>query len=160
MRARGALFASLVAAIAGGAGCEALQPETGELRMACVDADSDPGRPVVFRTEIRPLLDGAVADTKGCRSCHYASDTAGTREGFLQTGLDLERLQTLRRGGRNTPPERIVVPGKPCSSALVAKLQGTFGGARMPKGGPYWEPAKIQLVIDWIAEGAQGAGDE
>jgi hypothetical protein len=28
----------------------------------------------------------------------------------------------------------------------------------MPKGGPYWEPDKIQLMIDWIAEGAVADG--
>ena len=26
----------------------------------------------------------------------------------------------------------------------------------MPKGGPYWSPEQIQLMMDWIAEGAQG----
>ena len=152
-------MACVVASASAGAGCGELQPETGERRMACVDADSNPGTPVVFATDIRPLLDGEVDGTKGCKGCHYGTAT-GTREGLLQSGLDLEKLRTIRLGGRNTPPDRLVVPGKPCSSAMVQKLQGTFGGARMPKEGPYWEPAKIQLVIDWIAEGAQGGDDE
>ncbi|MDF2695319.1 MAG: hypothetical protein K0S65_3702, partial [Labilithrix sp.] len=137
-----------------------LAPETGDRRMECVDADSDPSKPVVFKTDIRPLMNGGVAGTKGCKQCHYGSNAAGTREGLLETGLDLEKLQTLRRGGRRTPPDSIVVAGKPCSSAIVKKLQGTFGDARMPKNGPYWDATKIQLVIDWIAEGAQGADDE
>jgi hypothetical protein len=147
-------------AVVAGAGCDSLQPETGDLRMECVDTDSDPTKPVVFKTDIRPLMNGQVAGTKGCKLCHYPNNAAGTREGFLETGLNLETLQSLRRGGRSTPPESIIVPGKPCSSAIVKKLQGTFGSARMPKGGPYWDAAKIQLVIDWIAEGAQGADDE
>lgn len=157
--ARSALLAALVTSVIAGAGCEELQPETGERRMECVDADSDPTKPVVFATDIRPLLDGAVEGTKGCKGCHYGTST-GSREGLLATGLDLEKLRTIRLGGRNTPPGKVVVPGKPCSSAIVQKLQGTFGGGRMPRGGPYWEPAKIQLVIDWIAEGAQGGDDE
>jgi len=135
--------------------CRELDPETGDLRPACVDQDSDPARPVSFKDDIRPLMNGAVAGTKGCRACHYPSNLAGTREGFLETGLNLETLGTLRRGGRNTTAD-IVVPGKPCSSAIVKKLQGTFGGARMPKEGPYWRPEQIQLLVDWIAEGARG----
>ena len=158
--ARGAAFALLVTAVIASAGCEELQPETGERRTACVDADSDPSKPVVFATDIRPLMNGDVQGTKGCKGCHYANDTTGSREGFLATNLDLETLRTIRLGGRNTPPGKLVVPGKPCSSAVVQKLQGTFGDARMPKGGPFWEPAKIQLVIDWIAEGAQGGDEE
>jgi len=153
-------FALLGTLVTAGAGCDELDPETGELRMACVDADSDPGKRVVFSTDIRPLLNGDVEGTRGCKGCHYATDTTGSREGFFQTNLDLETLRTIRLGGRNTPPDRVVVPGKPCSSALVQKLQGTFGDARMPRGGPFWEPAKIQLVIDWIAEGAEGGDDE
>ena len=42
----------------------------------------------------------------------------------------------------------------------MQKLKGTYGGARMPKGGPYWTAEQIQLMIDWIAEGAIGADDE
>jgi hypothetical protein len=139
--------------------CKELDPETGDLRPACVDQDSDPGREVSFARDIRPLMSGAVVGTKGCKACHYPTNLAGTRDGFLETGLDLETLGALRRGGRNTNAA-IVVPGSPCGSAIVKKLQGTFGGARMPKGGPYWRPEQIQLVVDWIAEGARGEDAE
>ena len=137
-------------------GCDELAPETGDLRPACVDADSDPAKPVSFKDQIRPLMNGQVEGTKGCKLCHYPGNAAGTREGFLETNLSLETLGAIRQGGLSTPPGVIFVPGKPCSSAIVKKLQGTFGNARMPKGGPYWTPDKIQLVVDWIAEGAQG----
>jgi hypothetical protein len=150
------VFTSIVGLAIGGSGCDELEePLVGELQEAtCADVDSNPAVPVVFHTDIRPLFDGKVAGTAGCETCHY--ETVGTHEGILLTGLDLEKLQSLRKGGVSTPPSTIVVPGKPCSSALVKKLQGTFTGARMPKGGPYWDEAKIQLVIDWIAEGALG----
>jgi len=137
--------------------CKELDPETGDLRPACDDADSDPAVAVDFARDIRPLIDGKVQGTKGCLFCH--SPEGGTMEGFLATGLNLTKLQTLRKGGRNAPPELILVPGKPCASAIVQKLQGTFTGARMPKNGPFWDPSKIQLVRDWIAEGAQGADE-
>lgn len=159
VRALGAGLAFVVALCAASAGCSELDPDTGDLRQACVDIDSDPSRPVDFKAQIRPLLAGGVPGTKGCKACHVPSNLAGTRQGFLETGLDLETLGALRRGGRNTR-DAIVVAGKPCSSAIVKKLQGTFGASRMPKEGPYWEPAKIQLVIDWIAEGAIGEGGD
>lgn len=150
----GAAGASAVIALAS-ASCDQLQPETGDRLLACSDVDSNPATTVSFKNDIRPLLNGDVAGTTGCKRCHY--ETTGSREGLLETGLNLETLRTLRLGGRETPPSSIVIPGQPCSSAIVKKLLGTFGDARMPKGGPYWDAAQIQLVIDWIAEGAQGA---
>lgn len=158
VKVRGILLPVGVVAAFAAASCGPLDPQVGDLRMACADVDSDPARPVSFKDDIRPLMNGAVAGTKGCKNCHYPS--SGTREGVNATGLSLETLGEIRRGGRNTPPNQIVVPGKPCESAVVKKLQGTFGGARMPKEGPFWTEEKIQLVIDWIAEGAQGDNAE
>lgn len=154
---RGAAALVVLLAAAVGA-CGPFDPEVGDPRPACADVDSDPSKSVSFANDIRPLMSGAVGGTKGCKNCHYPS--TGTREGFNATGLSLETLGEIRRGGRSTPPGAILVPGRPCSSAIVQKLQGTFGGARMPKEGPFWTPEKIQLVVDWIAEGARGADTE
>ena len=30
----------------------------------------------------------------------------------------------------------------------------------MPKNGPYWTAEQIQLMVDWIAEGALGANED
>jgi hypothetical protein len=137
------------------ASCEAIDPETGALRPQCQDADSDPQAAVDFARDIRPLISNKVPGTHGCLFCHDPNN--GTREGFAQTGLDLTKLQSLRKGGSNGV---VIVPGKPCESAIVQKLQGTFNvGARMPKNGPYWGNDEIQLMIDWIAEGAPGADE-
>jgi hypothetical protein len=137
------------------ASCEAVDPETGALRPECKDVDSDPATPVDFARDIRPLIDNKVPGTHGCLLCHDPNN--GTREGFAQTGLDLTKLQTLRKGASNGV---VIVPGKPCESPIVQKLQGTFNvGARMPKNGPFWGNDKIQRMIDWIAEGAQGADE-
>jgi hypothetical protein len=137
--------------------CTAVEPEVGERLTACVDADSNPAVNVVFKDQIRPLMQGLVPGPKPCANCHYHS--GGTREGLNETGFDLETLGTLRKGGRRTFDD-IVVPGQPCKSAIVQKLKGTYEGARMPKGGPYWTAEQIQLMIDWIAEGAPGADTE
>jgi hypothetical protein len=140
------------------AGCVGLQPETGDRLSSCSDADSDPTKTVSFKDQIRPMISGQVPGVRGCGSCHYP--TGDRRDGLNAVNMNLATLGDLERGGTNTAG-RTVIPGKPCDSALVQKLRGTFaGGARMPRGGPYWEPAQIQLVIDWIAEGAKGEDGE
>lgn len=144
-------------AFAGSGACSALQPEVGDRLSACVDGDSNPAAKVSFKDQIRPIIDGRVAGPKPCANCHYG--TRGTREGLDETGFDLETLGSLKKGGRRTS-DSIVVPGQPCKSAIVQKLRGTFEGGRMPKNGPYWSPEQVQLMMDWIAEGAEGANDE
>lgn len=137
--------------------CGVIEPEVGEPLTACVDADSNMTVNVSFKDQIRPIMAGKVPGPPPCGTCH--SPVAGTMEGFIATGFDGRTLASVRKGGRNTFDD-IIVPGKPCESALVQKLKGTYGGARMPKGGPYWTAEQIQLMIDWIAEGAIGAADE
>lgn len=153
---RGVTLLCVLAMVALGSACDAIDPETGALRQDCKDVDSNPAVAVDFARDIRPLINNKVPGTKGCLLCHDPNN--GTREGFNQTGLDLSKLQSIRKGA--TVDKAIVVPGKPCESIIVQKLQGTFNeGARMPKNGPYWESDKIQLMIDWIAEGAPGADE-
>ena len=139
-----------------GSACGSIEPEVGERLTACVDADSNPVK-VSFKDQIRPIMAGKVPGPKPCGTCH--SPAGGTMEGFIATGFDVRTLGSVRKGGRNTFDD-IIVPGQPCKSAIVQKLKGTYGGARMPKGGPYWTDEQIQLMIDWIAEGATGADDE
>lgn len=149
-----ALVAALV--VAPTASCSALSPEVGDRLAACVDADSDPNTKVSFANQIRPLMKGSHG-ARACGDCHI--EGANTQEGFLAVHLDLSTLGKLRKGGINTRDD-IVVKGSPCKSALVQKLRGTYEGAHMPKGGPFWSPEDIQLVMDWIAEGAVGEENE
>jgi hypothetical protein len=142
-------------------GCEALDPKAGPFRVACSDTDSDPAHAVSFADEIRPLMNRTATDPTGhgCIACHYS--TQPVHRCTDMTGLDLATLGALRQGGTITGTN-IVIPGQPCESALVQKLQGDyFEGLPMPKDGPpYWSPDEIQLVIDWIAEGANGGDAE
>jgi hypothetical protein len=142
--------------------CSALDPEVGVQRPACMDVDSDPANPVSFHAQIRPLMDRLPTDPTGhgCKTCHYQGQPAPT--GIQIGGLDLTTLMSLRAGG-NSSHGTVVIPGKPCESAIVQKLQGAYplNPSRMPKDGPpFWTDDQIQLVIDWIAEGAQGMDNE
>jgi hypothetical protein len=142
-------------------GCSLISPDTGPPLVACSDVDSDPANAVSFAAQIRPLMNRSNSDPTGlgCIVCHYS--TQATHPCLDVTGLDLATLGALRRGGVVSGPN-IVIPGKPCESALVQKLVGDYyTGLRMPKGGPpYWSDDEIQLVKDWIAEGAAGEDSE
>src|SRR2546425_8033626 len=48
-----------------------------------------------------------------------------------------------------------VVPGDPDASFLIQKLQGTQTlGNRMPDGGPYLTTATVNVIRQWIQDGA------
>ncbi len=106
--------------------------------------DSDPTTAVSFAAQIRPLTQRSPG---GCLSCHGTSQASG---------LALGSYDGLRRGGITTGT-RIVVPGNPCESLLVQKLGlAPPFGARMPYNGPpFFSAEELQLVRDWIAEGAR-----
>lgn len=147
-----ALFgACLVLAASSAASCAPEQP--GDATPACSNDDSDPTKDVDFATEIAPLL---RTRQNGADKCTYCHDS--TRPEFSSpVYLYMDTLAFLRKGSKASGPV-VVVPGKPCSSLIVRRLRGTTGGAgeRMPKNGPYFRPEQIQLVSDWIAEGAKG----
>lgn len=151
----GVALAATVFAFAVMPACTLIQPEVGDRIPACVDVDSDPAT-VDFATQIRPLFDDKVPGTRGCKDCHYAGE--GTEVGIQQVQLTMKPLVKARTGGVNSR-DKTIVPFKPCESIIVQKLRGTFPGARMPKTGPFWGPKEMQLLQDWIAEGAVGGND-
>lgn len=143
--------ACLVLAAASAASC-APEP-SGDATAACSNDDSDPTKDVDFATEIAPLLRTRQNGADKCTYCHDSTRPDQSSPVYLY----MDTLAFLRKGSKASGPV-VVVPGKPCSSLIVRRLRGTTGGAgeRMPKNGPYFRPEQIQLVSDWIAEGAKG----
>lgn len=149
MIARAAVVSALGAALAA-AGCS-LVPDVGpRLAGTCDDSDGHTGKPVSFSGDIHPLI---VRQAGGC-SCHLPTPN-GDGVGTQISGLNLSSLTTLRMGGLNTGA-RIVVAGEPCASLMYQKLSDAPPfGSRMPLNGPpFWTPDELQLLHDWIAEGA------
>jgi hypothetical protein len=111
------------------------------------DLDSNPSVAVSFAVDIF----GGVLRRGGCLSCH-----TGGGVGQQQSGLSLASYTTLRTGGRRSGTN-IVVDSTPCSSILFQKIGPSPPfGRRMPYNGPpYLSAGDIQLVHDWIAEGAR-----
>jgi hypothetical protein len=142
---------SLAAAALVLAACGDLEPDVGpRLAGTCSDADSNPDVNVSFTRDLRPLINRFAG---GC-SCHVPS-TSGPGPGTRLGGLDLSSLASLREGGVGSGPQ-IVIAGQPCASILYQKVSPAPPfGSRMPLGGPpFLTNEELQLIHDWIAEGA------
>ncbi|MEO8706133.1 MAG: hypothetical protein ABI867_39250 [Kofleriaceae bacterium] len=136
------------------AGCLGpLEPEVGPpLRPTCTADDSDPDVAIAFETEIRR----GIFDREDvhCTRCHTA--TGDTPIGLDIGGLDLATYDSLVRGGVASGSD-IVRAQDPCGSILVQKVGDAppFGG-RMPLDGPpNLTATDLQILSDWIAEGAR-----
>jgi hypothetical protein len=91
------------------------------------------GATVSFATDIGPLLQNR------CGSCH-----GGSRK---QEGLSVITYTDLMKGSENGP---VVVPGDSENSLLVELV----ASQEMPKRGPKLTPSEVQLLIDWVNQGA------
>lgn len=151
MTARAALVAALAAALAAAGGCM-LVPDVGpRLAGTCDDSDGHAGKPVSFTGDIHPLI---VRSGGGGCNCHLPTPN-GDGVGTQISGLNLSSLATLRMGGMHSGA-KIVVAGEPCASIMYQKLSDAPPfGSRMPLNGPpFWTSDELQLLHDWIAEGA------
>lgn len=86
-----------------------------------------------------------------CTVCHAG---AGAPQGLR---LDATNSYSLLVGVPSTevPAVLRVKPGDPTNSYLIQKLEGHAAvGARMPFGGPYLDAATIDVIRQWITDGA------
>lgn len=130
---------------------------------ACDNASTAEPTPNVisFAQDVQPIF------TASCAGCHTGVGTSLPGALNLSAGpaahagtVNVRAVQT----DTSTLLDRIE-PGDPEASYLVHKLQGTHTattvrgrGGRMPAGCPTWRacltPANIQLIRQWIVEGA------
>lgn len=105
-------------------------------------------RRIDFETQVLPLL------KKKCFDCHGPE----TQESKFR----LDRRSGLLRGGDSGEPG--IVPGKASESHLIQLVKGEGSGKFMPpEEADRLSPAEVQLLVDWINEGATwaaGATDE
>ena len=83
--------------------------------------------------------------------CHGG---AASQQGLrLDPGFSFGNLVCVRVP--RDPTQTRVLPGDPNNSFLIRKLEGTQTvGARMPDGGPYLQQSTIDVIRQWIANGA------
>jgi len=97
----------------------------------------------------------ALVFSPTCRDCH-----SGPTGNSLPSGMNLSssansftalvNVTSMQVGSLNR-----VTPGDPDNSYLIQKLEGTAaGGARMPQGGPFLDQATVDMIRQWITDGA------
>ena len=141
-RGRGRLAVLLGVALAGPTACTNESPS---LRIIPV---IPPGNaPISFSADVQPIF------TRSCAKsfCHVS--------GAAFSGLVLEPGQAYANlvgvQSAEDPMLKRVEPGRSDLSYIIRKLEGTGFPDRMPADGPPYLPdAEIQLIKDWIDEGA------
>ena len=101
------------------------------------DAPAEGGK-VSYHKQIRRLFQ------VHCQGCHQPAKPSGK---YVMTDF-----ATLAVGGESE--EKAIVPGKPDESYLVSLITPENGEASMPKGKKPLSPVEIELVRNWIAQGA------
>lgn len=88
---------------------------------------------VSFANDILPILDSR------CKNCHGGRET--------KEGLNLTTYAALMAGSENGP---VLVSGDADNSLLAEQVITQ----EMPKRGPKLTPPQVQLIVDWINQGA------
>ena len=97
-----------------------------------------PARAVDFGRDIQPIF------AKRCFACHGPDKGEG--------GLRLNRRETAL--AELDSGQRAIVPRKPEDSELLRRIAATDEGERMPPEGKPLTAEQIELIRQWIAEGA------
>ena len=104
-------------------------------------ADEQPegDQPVSYFKQIRPIFQSH------CQGCHQPAKQGGE---YVMTVFE-----KLLGGGESE--EAAVVPGKPSESYLLGQITPVDGEAEMPKGKDPLSVNEIELISQWISEGAE-----
>lgn len=97
--------------------------------------------PIDFNTQIRPILN------QNCTACHGGVKAASE--------MSLVYRDVLTKVGKKSG-KRIIVPGDPAASELIARISSTDSEYRMPPAdhGPALPADKIAVLREWIKQGA------
>jgi len=129
------------------------------------EAEDEAGN-VGVSAAVMVTVDNAVAVTLGqiyaqvlgplCSDCH-----SGPTSNSLPSGLNLSSAANSHAALVDVPSiQRPAVdrvePGDPDGSYLIRKLEGgpDIGGGRMPQGGPFLDQETIDMIRQWITDGA------
>ena len=88
---------------------------------------------VSFSADVLPILQSR------CWNCHGGDD--------IEEGLDLTSFAAIMAGSDNGP---VITPGDAANSLLAEQVVSN----EMPKRGPKLTPPQVQIIVDWIKQGA------
>lgn len=83
-----------------------------------------------------------------CTWCHYPGSPTG------MSVLDVFDPDTGMVNAQSNSGGTIVIPGDPENSVLMTRLRGNKGGAQMPLHLPRLSDEEVQVMKEWITEGA------
>ena len=115
------------------------------LRFGLISAASAAGAaaatPIDFNAQIRPILN------QNCTACHGGVKSAGN--------ISFVYRDVVTKVGKKSG-NRVIVPGKPGQSELIARVSSADIEYRMPPAdhGPALSAERIALLREWIKQGA------
>ena len=99
-------------------------------------------------------IQAAVFD-QSCSGCHSGPPSASLPSGLDLSTADNSFAALVGTASIQVPSLSRVAAGDPDNSYLVQKLEGTAAvGGQMPLGGSPLDPATIEDIRQWIADGA------
>ncbi|MGA7178535.1 MAG: c-type cytochrome domain-containing protein [Thiobacillaceae bacterium] len=97
---------------------------------------------VSFANQVKPILD------QNCIECHKAAG-----QGYAKSGLRLDSYESLMAGTKFGP---VIKPGSSISSSLYLLVAGKADPSiRMPHGKAPLSSESVELIKDWIDQGAK-----
>jgi uncharacterized membrane protein len=108
--------------------------DTSAVENTATAGTTDSGATVSFANDIQPLLQSR------CINCHGGQKT--------EKELNLTSYEGVMTGSENGP---VVTPGDAATSTMAELVSN----GKMPKRGPKLTPDQVQLIVDWINQGAQ-----
>ncbi len=89
---------------------------------------------ISFAAQVKPIFDNK------CIKCHGIDS--------VKEGLDMRTYESIMAGSFNGA---VIIPGDAANSFAVQEIVD----GEMPKRGPKVTPEELQLIIDWVNQGAQ-----
>jgi hypothetical protein len=116
--------------------------------QGCVSGACSCGAPVSFAAQVQPIFNASCNDM----GCHAGMRPAEALS--LETGKAFAELVNVTSGQCSGRP--LVKPGAPAGSYLMDKLLGAnlCMGSQMPKAGQSLPSTQIDLIRNWICQGA------
>jgi hypothetical protein len=102
---------------------------------------------ISFSSQIQPIFDN---HSYGCTSCH-----GGNAGLFLTRGQSYANLVNVQAQAGSCVGRKRVQPGDASSSVLFLRVSGFSCGDRMPQGANPISPTDVNLIRDWINQGAR-----
>lgn len=108
--------------------------------------------------ELQPTLQ-SIQDNLFTATCSNSGCHSGPTGSVLPAGMDLTSANAsyaslVGVASLQAPAVQRVAAGDPDNSYLIQKLEGTGMNERMPFGGPYLQQSTIDVVRQWITDGA------